>query len=71
MKRHLITITAAFAALLSLSSCGGSSKDVSIRNVEIYGDIYYENKDTGEPGTLSPNTRLSAPPEQAKRQKQN
>ena len=61
MKRHLITITAAFAALLSLSSCGGSSKDVSIRNVEIYGDIYYENKDTGESETYDAEEYMDIP----------
>lgn len=53
---------AAAASVLAVTSCGGNSKkEVSIRDVDIYGEIYYENKDTGKNDEYDADEFISIP----------
>lgn len=47
MKRTLIIIAAAAFSAMAVTSCGGGeSKEVAVRDAEVYGDLYYYENDT-------------------------
>ncbi|HIZ87410.1 MAG TPA: hypothetical protein IAC03_04540 [Candidatus Coprenecus pullistercoris] len=62
MKKTFITIIAAAASVMAATSCGGgTSKEVAVRDVELYGDICYENSDTEESETYDADDYISVP----------